>query len=243
MQRFERGHWYNSHGLWGFYPTCFKFQRILINIIPTMMATNRKLHWLSTGSWVNKSVTRDKNRRFTSNIISKTYECIWLRIHMHDVFIRCNTITVTLKRERWRLKSPATRLFTQPFIQAQIKQNIKFLRHLPECGEFIGDRWILRAAQMASNAENVVIWWRHRVIKFRLAETRNQRGIGSACHGVRRPMCLCFDFQWLLYCGRKLLITSKPVYVHTYPDISVSCFRSKKIQRNLKVRPTLCVST
>ena len=30
-------------------------------------------------------------------------------------------------------KSPASRLFTQPFIQAQIKENIKALRHWPLC--------------------------------------------------------------------------------------------------------------
>ena len=60
---------------------------------------------------------------------------------------------------RWRLKSPASRLFTQPFIRAQIKVNIKAPRHWPLCGEFTGDRWI--PPQMASNAENVSIWWRH----------------------------------------------------------------------------------
>ena len=42
------------------------------------------------------------------------------------------------------LKSPASRLFTQPFIQAQIKENIKAPRHWPLCGEFTGDRWIPR---------------------------------------------------------------------------------------------------
>ena len=40
-------------------------------------------------------------------------------------------ITVTSQRARWRLKSPASRLFTQPFIQAQIKENIKAPRHWP----------------------------------------------------------------------------------------------------------------
>ena len=45
---------------------------------------------------------------------------------------------------RWRLKSPALRLFTQPFIQVQIKENIKAPRHWPLCGEFTGDRWIPR---------------------------------------------------------------------------------------------------
>ena len=45
---------------------------------------------------------------------------------------------------RWRLKSPAPRLFTQPFTQAQIRENIKALRHWRLCGEFTGDRWIPR---------------------------------------------------------------------------------------------------
>ena len=35
-------------------------------------------------------------------------------------------------------------------------------RHWPLCGEFTGDLWI--PAQMASNADNVSIWWRHHVM-------------------------------------------------------------------------------
>ena len=35
-------------------------------------------------------------------------------------------------------------MFTQPFIQMQIKENIKAPRHWPLCGEFTGDRWIPR---------------------------------------------------------------------------------------------------
>ena len=38
----------------------------------------------------------------------------------------------------------ASLLFTQPFIQTQIKENIKAPRHWPMCGEFTGDRWIPR---------------------------------------------------------------------------------------------------
>ena len=52
---------------------------------------------------------------------------------------------------RWRFKSPASWLFTQPFIQ--INENIKAPRRWPPVtGEFL--------PQMASNAENVSIWWR-----------------------------------------------------------------------------------
>ena len=74
----------------------------------------------------------------------------------HPVKI-CNdfykSITVTSWWARWRLKSSASRLFTPPFIQAQTKENIKYLRHWPLWGKF--------TAQRASNAENVSIWFRH----------------------------------------------------------------------------------
>ena len=53
-------------------------------------------------------------------------------------------IIVTSKRAQWRLKSPASRLFTQLFIQAPIKEDIKAPRHWPLWGEFTGDRWIPR---------------------------------------------------------------------------------------------------
>ena len=60
---------------------------------------------------------------------------------------------------RWRPKSQASRLFTQSFIQTQIKETSR-LRvtglcegNSPETGEL--------PAQMASYAENVSIWWRH----------------------------------------------------------------------------------
>ena len=47
-------------------------------------------------------------------------------------------ITMTSQWTWWRLRSPASRLFTQLFIRARIKEN------WPLCGEFTGDRWILR---------------------------------------------------------------------------------------------------
>ena len=56
-----------------------------------------------------------------------------------------HVITATLEWAQWRLKSPASRLFTQPFIQTQIiKKNIKAPRDLYLWGEFTGDRWIPR---------------------------------------------------------------------------------------------------
>ena len=52
------------------------------------------------------------------------------------------SITVTSKWAQWSLKSPASRLFTQPFVPAQIKENIKAMRHWPLWGEFTGD-WLI----------------------------------------------------------------------------------------------------
>ena len=68
-------------------------------------------------------------------------------------------ITLTSQWPQWRLKSPALELFTQPFIQTQIKENIKAPRHWPLCGEFTGTGEF--PVRRASYAENVSIWWRH----------------------------------------------------------------------------------
>ena len=67
-----------------------------------------------------------------------------LREKKPEVDIAEIIITMTSQWVGWRLKSPASRLFTQPFIRAQIKENIKAPRHWPLCGEFTGDRWIPR---------------------------------------------------------------------------------------------------
>ena len=81
-----------------------------------------------------------------------------------------------------------SRLFTQSFIQAQIKENIKAPRHWPLWGEFTGHRWIPRT-QKASNAENVFIWWRHHGVAKKIA------GISM------QPSCLIFKhaskLMWL----------------------------------------------
>ena len=74
-------------------------------------------------------------------------------------FMHWWSIAMTSLWVQWRLKLPASRLFTQPFIRAQIKVNIKAPRHWPLCGEFTGTGEL--PAQMACNAENVSIWWRH----------------------------------------------------------------------------------
>ena len=78
--------------------------------------------------------------------------------------VNVNCITMISQWARWHLKSPASRLFTQPFIQAKLKKTSKLrvtglcAGNSPVIGEF--------HAQRASNAENVSIWWRHHVHEY-----------------------------------------------------------------------------
>ena len=58
-------------------------------------------------------------------------------------------------------------MFIQPFIEAQIKENIKAPRHWLCAGKSpVTDEF---PAERASNAENVSIWWRHHAI-FRVSD-------------------------------------------------------------------------
>ena len=52
-------------------------------------------------------------------------------IHYSDVIIGAMASQIT-----------SLTLFTQPFIQTQIKENTKATRRWTLCGEFSGDRWI-----------------------------------------------------------------------------------------------------
>ena len=56
-------------------------------------------------------------------------------------------------------QSQAPRLFAQPFVQAQIKENTTAPRHRPLRGESTVTGGF--PSQRASNMENVSIWWRH----------------------------------------------------------------------------------
>ena len=81
------------------------------------------------------------------------------RLNFHTAI----STTMTSQWAWWRLKSPAPRLFAQPFIQAQIKEKSKLgvtglcAENSPVTGEF--------PAQMASNVENASIWWRHHALR------------------------------------------------------------------------------
>ena len=134
-----------------------------------IMSEKSLVKW-TRGTWFNIDVSSN----------SKHYES--------EIFHYCRTgslsskltenITMTSWWARWRLKSPASRVF----IQAQIKENIKALRcwpagNSPVTGEF--------PAQRASYAENASIWWRHHgkiILRSFSAKYRKVAGSGT-CRG------------------------------------------------------------
>ena len=112
------------------------------------------------GAETEKSSIRDtshyhKPRKFTD-------------LHYSDV------IMSTMASQFTELNSPTSRVFTQPFIQAQINENIKALRHWPLWGWPVTGEF---PAQRASNAENVSIWWRHHVYWLLTHRTLNKMTI------------------------------------------------------------------
>ena len=68
-------------------------------------------------------------------------------------------ITMTSQWAGWRLKSPASRLFTQPLHQVQVKETSKPRFTGPCVGNSPGT--VKFPAHVVSNAETVSIWWRH----------------------------------------------------------------------------------
>ena len=103
-------------------------------------------------------------------------------------------------------------LFTQPFIQAQIKENIKAPRHWTLCGEFTGTGEF--PAQRSSYAENISMWWRHHgfhvshrvrasMCGYRLLYPPVYSGddvLHVAVWSHNRHWLACLWQNWLMYC-------------------------------------------
>ena len=85
-----------------------------------------------------------------------------------------------------RLKSPASRLFNQSFIQAQIKENVTAPRHW----------WPMDSPhKWPSNAENVSIWWRHHANK-------NPPGYNSMPgRHIAKTVYICQDSTAIVTCA------------------------------------------
>ena len=95
----------------------------------------------------------------------------------------------------WHLKSPASRLLAQPFIQVQITENIKALRHWPMCGELTSDRWVPRTNAVTQKMfpfDDVIMWFKFYRRLFVTDQTRKvwlqgaETTIGNPIVKIRR---------------------------------------------------------
>ena len=102
-----------------FFPNPIDSKSVFVRVLAWRRICDKRLHELNTSLFTEASI-------YVSPVL--------------NMYV----ITVTSKWARWRLKSPTSRLCTQPFVQTQIKENIKAPRHWPLWGEFTGDRWIPR---------------------------------------------------------------------------------------------------
>ena len=99
--------------------------------------------------WLNNREAGDLRRyraRYDVSVMLPVPNHNWIKCEQHGQFLAhsAKMISMTSKWARWRLKSPASRVFIQTFVQAQVKENIKLPRHWPLWGEFTGERWIPR---------------------------------------------------------------------------------------------------
>ena len=137
---------------------------------------------------------------------------------------------------RRRFKSPASPLFTQPFIKAQIKEDIIAPHHWPLWEEFTGDRWVPRTKGQQRGKNSTV---QCRLLSDLRHEVRISNFVVS--HVTHRPMymydvlyhykaCLTryIHSQYKGHNGRDriifimgiLLLVKRPLFIETDPSIA-----------------------
>ena len=173
--------------IWWFDPTRLKRKNTWFVWTGPRLISYIQIQFDNNKSWVHEYCNSSKFWGWASHEIHANLQyiparrvchhtslCKDIKLFSHGLFrsiVRTTTSksnTVTPKWARLRIKSTAPRVFTQLFVQAQIKENIK-LRvtalcvgnspvtcegNSPVTGEF--------HAQSASNTDNASIWWRHR---------------------------------------------------------------------------------
>ena len=145
----------------------------LTNESVDLITTANGLHWFNTEHVFAeiKRVLRPRGVFAAYGYNSVWVDCEQAVQHLQDVRWKIPTYYNDVLMGLWRLKSPASTLVAQPFIEAEIKENIKVLCHWPLCGEFT-----VFPAQTDSNEENASIWWRHHELPIICA---------TACLGIQ----------------------------------------------------------
>ena len=114
-----------------------RLNEIIVNLVGQGLCISRSPKLVTSGMWrPSRLETVTLSRQLGSHHA--------LLLTVHDVTITAHTWGMYIITAQWRLKSTASRLFAQTFVQAQIKRNIKAPRHWPLWGESTGDRWIPR---------------------------------------------------------------------------------------------------
>ena len=124
-------------------------------------------HWYFLSQCCAKCYMSGLFSSFTDNVsINSLFTLNWFTpICVSYDWSSANEVTITVT-SYWTwlcFKSPASRLFTQALIQAQIKKRSKLsVTDLCEGNSSVTGEF---PAQRASNAKNVSIWWRHHTMK------------------------------------------------------------------------------
>ena len=114
----------------------------------------------------------------------------WVIINLSDEASSCHYSDVTIK-------SPASRLFAQPFVQARIKESIKAPRHWR--------RWPVDSPHKLSTSIGQCYYW---LWLCNHIHTSDARGQGISKHGIDRLT----QFAWTIYCGAGMgLVESKSI--------------------------------
>ena len=122
-------------------------QRVSLQKGPVMQSFDISLLLTRTSCWAHCRVSGDLRHLNTPvAVLIQSYSFRQIFPSLTDYsHIVCELPLQLRQSERlWRLKSPASRLFTQPFVQAQITEKSK----LRVWGEFTDDQWF--PAQKAS---------------------------------------------------------------------------------------------
>ena len=148
----------------------------------------------------------------------------WSEGQLSDTLIKRDGITVTALMSATTSQITGVLIVYQPLVQAQIKENVKTLRHWPLCGEITGDWWIPCTKSqwcgiffpfddviMCFSIEFETTWhpfWRHFEIHGLLKRWENIISIGSDKGLAHAPWIDRDPVYWDICCWTNILATS-----------------------------------
>ena len=150
-------------------------------------------------------------------------------------------IIVTLQWAPWRLKSPTSRLFVEPFVQGHIEEHLNAPRHWSLWGEPTGQQW-------TSDAENVSIWWRHHENKNFYKQivlfVSQRMDVILLCSMLKFSWYLGGGESWLgadlLYCSAPTMFIPNHLAIVTRLCVSIDVCRQEQCIKSIFSIVILC---